>query len=99
MSGQDRAYQSRTLHGVARRLFWWISPDEALRDEFRFLAQVMALGTREDVEVSQSVYPAETWKEALSRAPAGVIDPRSWHFWHVRLGIMPVPALPSRRLS
>ena len=74
-------------------------PEDALRDETRFLAQVMALGTWDDVAVAQAAYPVEVWKSALRMAPAGVIDPRSWNFWHIRLGMMPVPPMPSRPIA
>ena len=99
MKSHDSADQKGTLAKVARRLFWWMTPEEALRDEVRFLAQVMALGTWDDVAASQAAYPVEVWKSALHYAPAGVIDPRSWNFWHVRLGMMPVPPMPSRHLA
>jgi hypothetical protein len=33
------------LEIVASRLFWWKSPEEALADQNRFLAQVMTYGT------------------------------------------------------
>lgn len=76
-----------------------MSPEEALRDDSRFLAQVMALGTWDDVAVAQAAYPVEVWRSVLRNAPAGVIDPRSWSFWHVRLGMMPIPPMPSRRFA
>ena len=41
------------LERVAARLFWWLTPRQALGDRHRFVAQVMALGrevlTREQV--------------------------------------------------
>ena len=86
------------LEPVAKRLFWWMSPEEALGDRTRFLAQVMALGTWEDVAVSREVYPPDAWKEALRNAPPGVIDPRSWHYWHYVFGMTPVPPLPTRNV-
>lgn len=99
MKSYDPADLEGALAKVPQRLFWWMPPDEALRDEVRFLAQVMALGTWDDVEVSQAAYPDEVWKSALKNAPAGVLDPRSWNFWHVRLGMMPVPPMPSKHLA
>ena len=99
MKSHDSADQKGTLAKVAKRLFWWMPPDVALRDELRFLAQVMALGTWDDVAASQAAYPVEVWQSALRNAPAGVIDPRSWNFWHIRLGMTPVPSMPTRHLA
>lgn len=87
---------NRPIETVAKRLFWWKTPEEALRDETRFLAQVMALGTLDDVLAAQKEYPEEAWKKALRNAPPGVMDARSWHFWHYRFGMTPVPSLPVR---
>lgn len=86
------------LAPVARRLFWWKSPEEALEDKTRFLAQVMALGTWDDVALAKSAYPPDAWKEALREAPPGVIDARSWHYWHNVFRMTPIPPLPTRRL-
>jgi len=38
------------LLGVARRLIWWMPPEEALECPGRFLAQVMTLGTWDDLQ-------------------------------------------------
>ncbi len=83
---------------LARRLFWWKPPAEALRWPERFLAQVMTLGTWEDVQTARRFWSDEDFRAALPRAPAGVFDPRSWSYWRVRLGLHPVPPLPRRQL-
>jgi hypothetical protein len=99
MDLQAAPMPSDSLMRVARRLFWWMSPTEALRDRNRFLAQVMALGTWEDVAAVQEECPEGEWRDALRRVAPGVIDPRSWHFWHVRFGMVPIPPMPVRRLG
>ena len=53
-------------------------------------------GTVEDVAIAQQHFGAEDFKQALRNAPAGVIDARSWTYWHTVLGIEPVPSLPRR---
>jgi hypothetical protein len=99
VKSHDPTDQEGALAKVAKRLFWWLQPEEALRNEVRFLAQVMALGTWEDVALTHSAYPVEVWKSALYNAPAGVIDPRSWNFWQIRLGMTPMPPMPSRHFA
>jgi len=83
---------------VARRLFWWQSPEEALADNIRFAAQVMTFGNWEDVQTTRAVLGDEKLKQTLHEAPAGIFDPASWYYWHCVFGIEPVPALPSRKL-
>ena len=87
------------LQRVASRLIWWQSPAEALADPIRFLAQVMTYGTHEDLTVVQKHFPEETFRGVLANPPAGVFDPRSWNYWHVRFGIKPIPELPKRQLN
>jgi len=83
---------------LARRLFWWKEPADALRDPLRFLSQVMAIGTWEDVQTAFRHWTERDFREALQHAPAGVFDVRSWHYWHRRLCDQVAPPLPCRRL-
>ncbi|HEX4961148.1 MAG TPA: hypothetical protein VF173_09955 [Thermoanaerobaculia bacterium] len=86
------------LEQVAKRLFWWKTPAEALADPNRFLAQVMTYGTVEDLIVVERYFPDSALREVLSHPPAGVFDPRSWAYWHVRFGLQPPEELPKRRI-
>jgi len=83
------------LEQVARRLFWWKAPAEALADRKRFLAQVMTYGTVEDLVAVRRHFPLSALREVLSDPPAGVFDPRSWNYWHVVFGLE-APPLPRR---
>ena len=87
------------LELVAKRLFSWKSPAEALSDQHRFLAQVMTYGTIQDLSTTLRYYPKSALREVLDNAPPGVFDIRSWHYWHLVFGISPVPELPKRRLA
>jgi hypothetical protein len=84
------------LEHVASRLFWWKSPAEALEDPNRFLAQVMTYGTIEDLAVVRRHFPESAFREVLANPPAGVFDPRSWAYWHVRFGLQAPSELPKR---
>lgn len=86
------------LEQVASRLFWWKLPAEALADSNRFLAQVMTYGTIEDLAVVRRHFPESAFREVLANPPAGVFDPRSWAYWHVRFGLE-APELPTRNLG
>jgi hypothetical protein len=86
------------LEEVASRLFWWKTPAEALKYPNRFLAQVMTYGTIEDLAVARRHFPESAFRDVLADPPTGVFDPRSWAYWHVRFGIEPTPAMPTRNL-
>ncbi len=86
------------LLDLAAKLFWWKSPDAALAEERRFLAQAMTFGSWKDMELVRSVYGMDALRAVLADAPPGVFDRRSWSYWHVKLELMPVPPLPERRL-
>lgn len=85
-----------TLEDVARRLFWWKTPAEALGDSNRFLAQVMTLGTIEDLRVVRQCFTDDDFRTVLAHAPPGVFDARSWAYWHQFLDLGEAPALPRR---
>ena len=86
------------LKRIARALFWWEPPEQALADPRRFLAQVMTLGTWEEVKQVQARMGLEAFKDALLNAPAGYFDGRSWGYWHAVFGL-PERDLPVRSLK
>jgi len=81
---------------VAARLCWWKSPAEALSDPIRFVAQVMTLGSWDDVQTTRAHLGEELFRRALTQAPPGVFDEASWVYWHHVFDITPVPPFPSR---
>lgn len=82
---------------VARRIVWFEEPMQALADPVRFMAYAMAYATHEDMKALRKHVGDEDFCEALDRAPAGIIDPRSWAYWNLRMGRYPAPPLPQRR--
>jgi hypothetical protein len=77
------------------RLFWW-DADEAERSPQRIAAQVMALGTLEDICEVRKRFGPEIFEEVLSAPPRGLFDAKSWSFWHKKLGHREIPALPGQ---
>ncbi len=86
------------LENIAREVVWWEPPEVTLSDQDDFLCRVMVLGAWEDVQHVERVFGEDALREALNHSKAGVFDPASWHYWHYRLGIEPVPELPKRTL-
>jgi hypothetical protein len=83
---------------VARHIIWFEEPERALQDTARFLAYAMRYGTIEDLEVINRFLSEDDLREALDKAPPGVMDPRSWAYWNARFGRFPAPAMPTRKL-
>jgi hypothetical protein len=88
----------------AKKYIWWKTPDEACQGgEGRIFLQVMELGEYEDMLKLIEMVDREDLCFLLSHAEAGQLSPRSWAYWHYRLGLaqMPsdIPPLPARKLS
>jgi len=77
------------LERVAKRLFWWKSPSEALEYPVRFLAEVMTYGTIEDLAVVERHFPESAFRDVLD-------NPQPVYSIHA-LGITGTSALVSHR--
>jgi hypothetical protein len=86
------------LLAVARRVVWFEPPETALADPVRFLAYAMSYGTHEDMREVRRHVADDDLRAALAAAPPGIIDPRSWAYWHLVVDRYPPPPLPRRRL-
>ena len=80
---------------LARKCVWWKSPSDAMQWPYRVIAQVMELGDFDDVQAL-----AGSWRPIAARrlrnAQAGQFRPRSWAYWHFRLGLGSASADRSR---
>ncbi len=83
---------------VAAKVFWWGTPEQALQDQRRFVAQVMVYGDWQDVRTTLRLLGEGAFEAVLDEAPAGVFDHKSWNYWHLFFRRAPVPPLPRRRL-
>src|SRR6202171_746424 len=84
---------------VATRVIWFEPPAKALSDPVRLMAYAMAHATHEEMRILRRYVSDEDFKEALDRAPPGIIDPRSWAYWNSKMGRYPPPPLPLRRFG
>ena len=84
---------------VARRIVWFEEPAEALADPIRFMAYAMARATHEDMKIIRQYVSDDDFREALDKAPPGIIDRRSWAYWNSKMGRYPAPPLPKRQLG
>lgn len=85
---------------INARLIWFEPPEQALCDGVRFLAYAFRHATAADMAVLRDAIGDTKAALALSNAPAGTIDPRSWAYWHLVLkNETEPPPMPTRRLS
>jgi hypothetical protein len=90
-------FPSRLIE-IARRYVWWSTPEQTLADNLpRLVAQAMELGTWEDAHALLDMIGRDAFVDVLRHPPAGVFSPKSWSFWHHRLGLGEAPELETRR--
>ena len=90
------------LKNLARKYIWWKSPEEAVLFPRRVIAQVMNIGDYDDMQSLANSAGDILLRDALQNAEAGEFNPRSWAYWHYRLGLaLPrqVPDMPERKLA
>jgi hypothetical protein len=92
------------LRTLAAKYVWWKTPDEAIQFPARVAAQVMNLGTFEDLTEMIDVAGEDYLRHVLRGLEAGQMDERSWTYWHLRLGLVepgkqPVPQMPMRKIA
>jgi len=88
------------LKTLASKYIWWKPAQEAVIFERRLLAQVMNIGTFEDIQAVEREVGEDRLREALKGAECGEFNARSWAYWHYRLGLSEVgnlPAMPERK--
>lgn len=86
------------LNQLAHRYVWWDSVDWAYAHPDVFLSSVMDLGNWDDIQSLRHTVGDHLLKKMLQNAPAGYFHARSWDYWHVKLGVTPIPSLPKRKL-
>ncbi len=79
-----------------------MTPEEAVAMPVRIVAQVMDIGDYDDVQAVAMLAGDEYLRALLRRAEIGQFTPRSWAYWHYRLGLVApdqVPTMPERILA
>ena len=71
------------LRRIASRVVWCDTPEHVVCRLDDFLCRVMALGDFADANYVEAVYAPDRLRTALTSASPGLIDIRSWHYWHV----------------
>lgn len=87
------------LAEIARRIIWFEEPQQAIADPVRFMAYAMTYARHKDMRVIRQYVTDDEFREAIDRAPPGIVDPRSWAYWNLKLGRFPPPPLPGRKFD
>jgi hypothetical protein len=88
-----------TLRKLARDIIWFEKPETSLRDVNRFLVYAMTYATTREVAVLRKHVSIRQLDTALKAAPPGIMDKRSWAYWHAMCGRYPPPPMPRRSLK
>ena len=86
------------LANFATRYIWWRSEPGPSDD--RVIAQVINIGTYDDIRRLEAAFSPEELRGVMLRAAPGWISDRSWSFFRGRLlnrGVGPIPEEPARR--
>ena len=96
------AFDPTLLASYAAKYIWWKTSADAIKSPARVIAQIMDIGDYADVLTLIDLVGEDTLREVLQNAEIGMFSPRSWAYWHYRLGLAEpecVPPLPQRRLA
>jgi hypothetical protein len=86
----------------ARKYIWWQTSETAVASPHRVIAQVMNIGTFDDAQALLRRVGEAEFKETLREARPGEFSERSWHYWHLVLGVTQpdtIPPMPVRRFG
>ena len=89
---------SAATREVAKRLVWFEPPELSLKEPVRFLAYAFAHARDQDMRVLRALLGDAELRFALQNAPPGIIDAKSWAYWHLMLDLGEAPSLPTRQL-
>lgn len=85
---------------LARKYIWWELQGDESDIQTRVIAQVMDIGTLEDIFLAERIFGRARLRDILAQAAPGWFRGRSWSFWHYRLhpdlDAGEVPPLPVR---
>jgi hypothetical protein len=88
------------IASLAAKYLWWPASNPSGHSEDRIIAQVMDIGTYEDILLLEAGLGRERLAEVMRCAQPGWISARSWDFWCGRLlaqAGLQIPEHPPKR--
>ena len=89
---------SDELLAVAKRIFSFGTPEEALEFPRRFLTYAMTYASDADIEILRKYFSDDDFKATLDDPAPGIFDQSSWAKRNERYNRTPVPPLPRRQI-
>ena len=83
-----------SLDGLRRRYLWWEPVGGEPHRPERLVAQIMNLGTYDDIRRLEALLEPAALAEVMLHAQPGWFSPRSWDFWRGRLSRDAAARLP-----
>jgi hypothetical protein len=90
---------SEELLAVAKRIFCFGTPEEALEFPKRFLTDAMTYASDDEIEILRTYFSDDDFKATLDDPAPSIFDQNSWAKWNERYNRTPVPPLPRRQIS
>ena len=78
-----------TVSELAKKYLWWQTVGDEPHSIERIIAQIMNLGTYEDIRRLESLLDRADMIAAMQHAQPGWFSARSWEFWRGRLSAAP----------
>src|SRR5260370_7963494 len=85
---------SDELLAVAKRIFCFGTPEEALEFPKRLLTYAMTYASDEGIEILRKDFSDDDFKATLDDTAPGIFDQSSWAKWNERYNRTPLPPPP-----
>src|SRR5690348_253417 len=95
-----QVHESQLLSELGQKYMWWSPIGDKPHSPERIIAQVMNLGTYEDIRRLETELGFARLADVMIHAAPGWLSDRSWGFWRGRLLLeidAPIPTEPPRR--
>src|SRR2546428_10235293 len=89
---------SDELLAVAKRIFWFGTPEEALEFPKRFLTYAMTYASDKDIEILEKHFSDDDFRATLDDPAPGIFDRSSCAKWYERYNRISSPPLPRRQI-
>lgn len=81
---------------LARRYLWWMDVPTNDAQVDRLVIQIMDIGDFDETKELLDALGTQRFCDALKGALPGQIRPKSWAYWHYRLGLINIDETPPR---
>jgi hypothetical protein len=94
--GDAKRTREEVIAALQPRYVWWELDGSAIDRRRRVLAQIMDLGTYDDIRAIEAVFDRDELVDVLAHAQPGWLSARSWDFWRGRLSLSSDDAIPAK---